>query len=86
MTLLQERTGTPVRERRIHRSELYVADEVLLCGTAATVAPVVEVDGRPVGDGSAGEQTAHVRSELLAIARRDDDRHPDWITPVYEEG
>jgi branched-chain amino acid aminotransferase len=83
MTLILERTGRPVRERRIHRSELYVADEALLCGTAATVAPVVSVDGRLVGDGAVGEATQALREQLWAIGRRAHPRHHDWTTPVY---
>ena len=83
MTLLAEGTGTPVVERRIHRSELYYADEILLCGTAATVVPVVAVDGRPIAVGALGKQ---LREDLWAISSRDDDRHPEWTTPVYEKG
>jgi len=83
MDLIRERTGRSVQERRIHRSELLACDEVLLCGTAMTVAPVVEVDGRPVGDGVPGEATLRLREEIVAIARREDPRHPEWTTPVY---
>ena len=84
MQLILEATGEAVIERRIHRSELYTAEEALLCGTAATVAPVVSVDGREIGDGAPGEFTTHLRDTLRAIARRDDPRHPEWSTPVYE--
>lgn len=85
MTLIGEQTGREVRQRRIHRSELYAADEVLLCGTAATIVPVVDVDGRQVGDGRPGSETLRLRNDLWAIARCDDSRHPEWTTPVYEE-
>ncbi|MBB3725011.1 branched-chain-amino-acid transaminase [Nonomuraea dietziae] len=84
MHLLGEITGALVEERRVHRSELYSCDEALLCGTAVLVAPVVEVDGRPVGDGHAGETTLAVQRLLQAISRREDaDHHPEWTTPVY---
>lgn len=86
MAMIAETTGEPVVERRIHRSELYAADEVLLCGTAATVAPVVAVDGRDIGGGSPGRLTGELRDALRAIARRTDERHPEWSTPVYAEG
>ena len=85
-TLLAERTGRPVIERSIHRTELFVCDELLLCGTAALVVPVVEVDGRPVGDGRAGQTTTGLLDELRSIARRADGRHVEWTTPVYAEG
>jgi branched-chain amino acid aminotransferase len=85
MTLIRERTGHAVIERRIHRSELYVADEAFLCGTAATVAPIVSVDGRPVGDGTIGDATRALREQLWAISTRTRSQHPEWITPVYEK-
>lgn len=85
-TLLAERTGRPVTERSLHRSELFVCDELLLCGTAALVVPVLEVDGRPVGDGMAGDMTRWLLGELWSIARRSNGRHEDWTTPVYGYG
>jgi branched-chain amino acid aminotransferase len=81
--LLTERTGRAVTERSIQRSELYVCDELLLCGTAALVVPVVSVDDRPVGNGSAGEFTRGLLDELRAVARRQGDGRRDWTTPVY---
>jgi branched-chain amino acid aminotransferase len=83
MELIHEITGRRVKERRIHRSELFACDEILLCGTATTVAAVVDVDGRTIGDGAPGELTMHLREDIHAIARRDDPRHPEWTTPVY---
>jgi branched-chain amino acid aminotransferase len=81
--LLAERTGRPVIERSIHRTELFVCDELLLCGTAALVVPVVDVDGRPVGNGKAGETTTGLLDELRSTARRADGRHVEWTTAVY---
>ncbi|WP_165977080.1 branched-chain amino acid transaminase [Nonomuraea diastatica] len=86
MDLLREDFGITVTQRRIHRSELYACDEALLCGTAAIAAPVTEVDGRRVGDGRPGATTLAVQRTLRAIARRDERRHHDWTTPVYDEG
>jgi branched-chain amino acid aminotransferase len=82
--LLTERTGRPVSERSIQRSEIYVCDELLLCGTAALVVPVVSVDERAVGDGRPGATTQALLEELRAVARRGGDRRRDgWTTPVY---
>ena len=50
MTLAHD-LGIETEVRSIDRSELYVCDEVLLCGTGVQVSPVIEVDHRPVGDG-----------------------------------
>lgn len=86
MDLLAEDFGVHVTQRRIQRSELYACDEALLCGTAAMVVPVTEVDDRPVGDGRPGAVTLALQRELRTIGRRDGDRHHDWTTPVYREG
>ncbi|WP_162830377.1 branched-chain amino acid transaminase [Amycolatopsis palatopharyngis] len=84
MRLLYDDTGRPVMQRRVHRSELYTSDEILLCGTAAVAVPVVEVDGRVIGDGKPGEVTLTLNRVIRAIGRRDDPRHQEWTTPVYE--
>lgn len=84
MTLVEESAGRPVTQRRVHRSELYTSDEILLTGTAAVVVPVVEVDGRVIGDGKPGEATVHLNRTIRAIGRRDDPRHQEWTTPVYD--
>lgn len=83
MDLVREELHEPVLERQVDRSELYVCDEMLLCGTAVEVVPVLSVDGRPVGGGAAGERTLLLRRSLRAIARRQDSRHSEWTTPVY---
>lgn len=83
MRLLEEATGRPVAERRVHRSELYTSDEILLTGTAAVVVPVVGVDGRTVRDGKPGAATVELNQTLRAIGRRADPRHPEWTIPVH---
>jgi branched-chain amino acid aminotransferase len=83
MELILERTGRSVQERRIHRSELFACDEALLCGTATTVAPLVDVDRHPVGDGNPGSMTTQLRDDIEVIARRQDERHREWTTTVY---
>lgn len=82
MVLIDEVLHENVLERSIDRSELYTADEILLCGTAAVVVPVTDVDGRPVGGGVPGERTMQLQRLLIAIARREDPRHEHWTTPV----
>lgn len=83
MTLIAEEFDEPVVERSVDRSELYVCDEALLCGTAVQVVPVIEVDRRPVANGRPGMGTLRLMEALSAIARRDDDRHHDWTAPVW---
>ena len=53
MIELARAAGREVREMPLTRHDVYMADECFLTGTAAEVIPVVEVDGRPIGDGNA---------------------------------
>ena len=53
--------GIPYETRSIDRSELYIADEVLLCGTGVQISPVIEVDHRKVGSGAIGPISSLVR-------------------------
>jgi branched-chain amino acid aminotransferase len=57
-----------VIERPVNRSELYTADEVLLCGTAAEVTPVLEIDGHVVGTGRPGKTSMLLRRLYLEAA------------------
>ncbi len=56
MDLARERL-IPVEERVFTRYDIFIADEFFLTGTAAEVMPVIEVDGRKIGDGHPGEIT-----------------------------
>jgi len=74
--------GIPVLERSIDRSELYVADEVLLCGTGVQVSPVVEVDHRPVGSGEIGPISRLVRDRYFDAVRGRLPEYRHWLTPI----
>jgi len=82
LTLAKE-LGIPTEERVIDRTELYVADEVFFCGTGAQVAPCVEIDRRPVGDGAIGPIAKRIGDLYFSIARGDDKSHAEWRTAVY---
>jgi branched-chain amino acid aminotransferase len=72
----------PVVERPVHRTELYVSDEVFLCGTATEVAPVIEIDHRAVGDGKPGPITSQLAQRFDAVVRGRVEAHRDWLTPI----
>lgn len=74
--------GFPLVERTFARDELYAADEVFLCGTAAEVTPVREIDGRPVGAGVAGPITQSVQRAFMRAARGGDPERRGWLTPL----
>jgi branched-chain amino acid aminotransferase len=74
--------GIPVEVRSIDRSELYVADEVLLCGTGVQVSPVIEVDHRPVGSGGIGPISRIVRERYFDAVRGRLPEYQHWLTPI----
>ena len=69
--------GTPVREVQIARSDLYLADEIFCCGTAAEVTPVREIDGRVIGP--PGPLTQTLQQKYFAIVRGEDEKYYDWL-------
>ena len=71
--------GYEVVEERISREQLYTADEVLACGTAAQVVGVCQVDYRPVGDGRPGPVTTHLQRLFLEAAHGNDRRSAEWL-------
>jgi branched-chain amino acid aminotransferase len=73
----------PVRERQIDRTELYIADEVFLCGTGAQVSPVSSVDHRPVGDGHVGPISKQISKTYFDAVRGRLDAFKHWVTPIY---
>ena len=74
--------GIPVVERSIDRSELYVADEALLCGTGVQVSPVIEVDHRPVGSGEIGPISRLIRDRYFEAVRGRLPEYRHWLTPI----
>lgn len=80
--LAREYLGMQTVERDVHRTELYGADEVFLCGTAAEVTPVVSVDRMNVGAGLPGPVTRRLQELLTGIASGKIADHPEWRTEV----
>ncbi len=71
--------------RSIDRSELYIADECFLTGTAAHVTPVAEIDHRKIGNGEIGPITAKIQEIYAKIIRGDHPKYMHWCTPVYKK-
>lgn len=82
ITLAKEVLEIEVIERPVDRTELYLADEVFTCGTAAEITPLVSIDKYPVGDGRIGPVTQALENTLMGIFRGRDDRFAHWLTPV----
>jgi branched-chain amino acid aminotransferase len=82
--LARREFGRITRERQIDRTELYIADEILLCGTGAQIAPVIKVDHRPIGDGTVGPISKALQQIYFDVVRgRIPEYRAQWCTPVY---
>lgn len=85
MTLLREELGIPVVERTIDRTELYVCDELILCGTGAQIAPVGSVDHRTIGKGGIGDVARRLQSIYFEVVRGNVPKYMHWCAPVHTE-
>jgi branched-chain amino acid aminotransferase len=83
LALCREELGLTVIERHVGRTEVYVAEEVFLCGTGAQVSPVIEVDRRPVGSGRMGPITARIQQLYFEVVKGHHPKYRHWCTPVY---
>ena len=73
--------GFEVREEPLSRDQLYVADELFVCGTAAEVLGIRELDFRPIGTGSLGPITRQLADAFRRVATGQDEKYGAWIDP-----
>jgi branched-chain amino acid aminotransferase len=74
--------GIKTQERVIDRSELYIADEAFMCGSSARITPVLSIDKRPIGKGTAGPVTRRLTDAYEAVQRGTDTSFPEWRLAV----
>ena len=79
---LAEKAGYEMREKRITRDEVYIADEAFFTGTAAEVTPIREVDNRSIGNGTRGPVTEVLQKMYFDLVHGRLDMNPDWLTLV----
>ncbi|MFQ5782852.1 MAG: branched-chain amino acid transaminase [Nitrosopumilus sp.] len=72
-----------VVERYISRSELVMADEVFLTGTAAEITPIISIDSQKIGNGKPGDITKKMIQEYTDIVMNKNDDYSHWVTAVY---
>lgn len=84
--LCKNELGIDVIERRIPKSDVVVADEFFMTGTAAHVTPVLSVDGRDIGDGTIGPITAKLQKLYFDLVKGKNDKYADWLSPVFDQG
>lgn len=80
---LAEDLGYQVKEKVISRSQIYLADEVFLTGTAAEITPIVSIDGKKIGTGKAGKITKNVMNAYMDVVMAKNEKYSEWLTPVY---
>ena len=81
--IAKEELGIQTIERHVDRTELFVADEVFLCGTGAQITPVIEIDRRPISAGKIGIVTEKIQRLYFEAVRGENPRYADWIEPAY---
>lgn len=79
---LAEELGYQIREKRITRDEVYVADEAFFTGTAAELVPIRELDGRAIGSGSRGPLTEKLQTMYFDSVRGNRSQNSQWLEPV----
>ena len=80
--LFERELGMEVKQREIDRTELYVCQEVFLCGSGDEVMPIVDIDGYSIGDGTVGKNTQAIFDAYDTVTRGGNERYDHWLTSV----
>jgi branched-chain amino acid aminotransferase len=80
--LAKQELGLEVEGRSIDRTELYVADELFLCGTATEIAPVTMVDHRIIGSGKMGALTQKLQGLYQQVVRGKLPQYQHWLMTI----
>jgi branched-chain amino acid aminotransferase len=81
---LADELGYPINEQPIGRDMLYIADEVFVCGTAAEVIAIREIDFRTIGEGKMGPVTGAIQKAFHGAVRGQDHHAAEWMDYVNE--
>lgn len=73
-----------VVEEQISRDQLYIADEVFVCGTATEVVPVREIDYRVIGENLEYPVTRKIQKAFFDVVRGEGARSYEWLDYVDE--
>ena len=81
--LAVEELGMEFVERTIDRTEVYMADEAFLCGSAMEVTPIYTVDRYAIGTGEQGPKTKAIHLKYLEAAQGKLEKYLNWLTKIY---
>jgi len=84
VTTLARDSGYVVTEDLISRDQLYIADELFVCGTAAEVTPIRAIDHRTIGIGQRGPVTQVLQQAFFKTVNGEGERSAEWLEYVYE--
>jgi len=79
---MADELGLQVKEKRITRDEVYVADEAFFTGSAAEVTPIRELDGRQIGAGQRGPITEQLQSRYFDLVHGRLSGYDEWLSLV----
>ena len=82
ITLAKRELNIDVQERSVRRSELYLADEIFLTGTAAHITSVGNLDNRSIGDGNKGKLTKEIQKIYFDAVSGKMKDYLHWCTAV----
>ena len=80
--LAKKELNIDVEVRQIDRTELYICDEILFCGTAAQVSPVTMIDHRSVGNGKVGPISKKLQEIYFDVVKGKNTKYKKWCTAV----
>jgi len=81
--IIAKELGYEVIERPISRTELYLAEEIFLTGTAAEIIAITRIDGNVVGDGKEGMLTKSIRENYERVVVGKSEKFMGWLTPAW---
>jgi branched-chain amino acid aminotransferase len=82
VSIIAKDLGYEVVEAPVSRDQLYNADEVFVCGTAAEVIGLSEIDFRKIGDGRAGRITGEIQNVFHDAIRGKNEKYEAWCDYV----
>ncbi len=81
--LFRDEQGVEVSERDIDRTELYLAEELFICGSGLEVTPVLSIDRHQINNGKPGELTIAIRESYLKVVHGELPQYRHWLSEVY---
>lgn len=85
LRLAREDLGVEVVERSVDRTEIYLADEIFMCGTGIQIAAVTQIEHRTIGGGTMGPVTAAMRERYFDVVHGRVSKYAAWLVPVYAD-